>query len=154
MATFIGPRNDNFDLVDDIDVTPALETLDEIGGKRANVYVWNKKKVGDDEWRQFLPTPNIVYLDLHQMLEKGGIGSIGSIILKNIAVSLYNERDLETLSNDPNIKKYWVISGPGLEPKAYTTERITKTNALLWDVTLKVFKSINSKDIVIPPAGG
>ena len=151
MATFIGPRNDNFDLVDDIDITPTLEVFDDIGGKRANVYRWTKRKGFEDQWEQFLPTPHIQYLEIAQELKEGGIGTSVQVMLKNIPVSLYSEGDLETAVEDETaLKKYWVLSGPGLEPKAYTTKTILKRNPILFDVTLEEFDSINSSDIIIP----
>lgn len=150
MATFVGPRNDNFELVDDIDVTPSLEILDDIGAKRANVYLLTQRKGFQDQWEQLLPTPHIQYFGVQQELDQGGIGVQTQVKLKNIPVSLYSESYLETDTENDDVDRYWILAGPGLEPRAYTTERIEKQNPLLWDMTLKVFDSINSEDIIIP----
>ena len=156
MATFVGPRKEGFDLINDLaeGVSSALEITDDIGAKTANVYRLKKEKGQEDEWSQFLPTPQIKYLSLDQMADQGGVIGVGDILLTNIPVSLHSEESLQTATEDVNIKLFWVIGGGGLENKAYKTARITKPNPLLFNVMLERYKSINTEDLVVPQPGG
>ena len=122
MATFTGPRNDNFDLVDDLKETigDILSIRDDIGGKKANVYWLIKQEGEDDAYSQVLPTPDIKNLSHDANLMEGGIVPEGELLLTDLTISKFSESDLETSGQTPGLRKYWIISGPGLNPRAYT----------------------------------
>ena len=155
---FIGPRNDNFELAGDLsDVASLVSIRDEIGIKEANVYLWTRRKGFEDQWEQFLPTPEISHLDHISELSEGGMILEGNIMLREIPcrtrpeqVGFWEEEQLQTASAEEGVKRYWVLAGPSLKPKAYTTQRIIKTSPIAFDVQIKRFDSINSKDIIIP----
>ena len=149
---FIGPRNDNFDLVDNLKdvVGDVLGIRDTIGGKRANVYWLTKEQGKDDVWEQVLPTPDVQFFNLQQSLDTGGIISEGEVTLKDIPISVYSESDLETASRTEGKRKFWILAGPGLETKAYTTKSINKKDLFKFDVYIQRFKSLNPEDLIIP----
>lgn len=90
-----------------------------------------------------LPTPYIQFLSHDVNLDRGGLIEEGDLYLKNIPAKKYSEEQLVTTTDDPNIEKYWVVHGPALTPKAYTTSKIDRKNAILFDVVLSRYKSLN-----------
>ena len=150
MATFRGERDDNFALVDDLkEVASDVAGLrDTIGAKKANVYFLVKEEGQDDIWSQVLPTPDIQFFDLQQSLDSGGVVSEGDILLKQIPIQKYEEEGLQTFEESGK-RKFWVVSGPGLETKAFVTSRIEK-DLLFFNVYLRRYKSLNSSDLTVP----
>ena len=142
-----GERNDNFSL-SGIDITKALSgVMDKAGLKKANVYFLTRQKGREDIVTQMLPTPYIRDLDLQSFLDSGGSIEVGNILLQNIPSAKYSEAELLTSSKNPEIKRYFIISGPAIEPKAYTTERVSRPNPLLFDVYLRRYKPLNSGEL-------
>ena len=94
-----------------------------------------------------LPTPYISYLDHQQMLDSGGSVLDGDIMLKNIPANKFDESFLQGVSKIGKVRRFWVIAGPQLEPKAYTTIRVERPNPILFNVLITRAKSINSSDL-------
>ena len=129
-----------------------LGIRDIIGSKEANVYWLTRREGMEDQWEQVLPTPEIVDLLHTSNPLEGGVVQVGQIMLKNIPLQGFSESDLDTSSEDETLRKYWVIAGPGLETKAYTTARIHKKSIVAFDVFLKRYDSLNSSDLIVPEA--
>lgn len=138
---FEGQRNDNFSLVNDLKQTyeDVRGIVDSVGIKKANVYLMEKR--GEDNiWKQILPSPSIRY-DHRQKLLEGGETISGNIILESIPITLYEEQDLRT-DSDEAVEKYFVINGRG-----YTVESIER-EYLSWVVRLRLYEPVQD---LVPP---
>ena len=150
MAEFIGPRKEDFSFAQDIAeaLSGVRDFVDDAGLKKANVYFLTKRAGEEDLWEQFLPTPEIQFLDIEESLDPGGIVGLGRVLLKNIPKSLFSNQDLKTASPGGIVKKYWVIGGNGVEPQAYTTSQISTPNVVFWEVLITRYKALK---VEIPP---
>lgn len=94
-----------------------------------------------------LPTPQIKYLNHKTPLDSGGLIEEGDVYLSNIPANKYSEEFLFGATDNADIKRYWVIHGPGLEPKAYITDNIDRANPILFNVVIKRFNAINTDEL-------
>ena len=133
------------DLLRDLDFSDTLATFDRLGMKNANVYFLTKRQGLEDQWRQILPTPWVIIQDNIE-LELGGSKGVGDAIVKNLPINRYSQADL---TSSGGARRYWVISGNGVDPKAYFTKHLRR-GKLFWDVLLSTYKSINDDDLVVP----
>ena len=85
------------------------------------------------------------------LLQEGGIVPEGELLLVDIPLVDYSEVDLQTsFIGQPDKKRYFVLAGPGITNKAYTTVRIFKKDLFKFDVHIRRVDSINSESIIIP----
>ena len=148
---FIGPRNDNFDIVEDLKqvAADAYSIRDDIGAKVANVYFYSKTGSDEPVWQQVLPTPSIKDLSFNLDLMEGGIVQRGDLRLGAIPIANYSEDDLRTDTEIEDQVKYWVLKEPGGLTKAYTTVHISR-RLLNYIVHIRRFDAINEGDLLIP----
>ena len=142
---FTGPKNkSNFLDSFKIDVAPLYGIRDDIGGKKANVFFYEKRDGFEPLWKQILPTPYIKRFSHDVRLQEGGSLTEGDFILKGFPKTTFSESQLETSSLDGNVDKYWVING-----RAYTTVSI-KESIISYDVHIRRYDNINVGDLINP----
>ena len=147
---FEGPRNDNFDLVDGLKRTVAevLAIKDEIGAKKANVYLYKKIGAAEPVWTQILPSPTIAEYSLDPRLIAGGEIQQGDLLLRGIPQANYTEEELNTATETEGEERYFVV-----DKRAYTLAHLRK-NYLTFDILIRRYDAVNEEDLVPPPASG
>ena len=131
---------------DKLDFSETLGQIrDKAGLKIVDVYTYRKPANGNPQIMPFLPTPEVDYITKEEVLESGGVISVGDILLKQIPISRYSEDDLSSSTSDNSIKHWILVSSKG-EPRAYTTGKIIRSH-VFWEVILLRAKAFNSDDI-------
>ena len=130
-----------------IDFAPTLGHIRDRGQiKFVDVYTYRKEGNNAPVVVPFLPTPLVDFISNKEFMESGGVIAVGEIVLRQIPVSRYKESDLQTSTLSGRVKRYWILSDPKSEPKAYTTTNITR-GPLFWEVVLERYKSINEEKL-------
>ena len=132
---------------DNLDFSETLSQIRDKGGlKIVDVYTYRKSASGNPQIMPFLPTPQVDFITKDEILEPGGVISFGDVILKQIPISRYSEEDLQTISSEPGVNRYWLLDSRKSEPKAYTTAKISR-GTIFWEVLLTPYKPLDSDDI-------
>ena len=149
---FVGPRKESNELVDDLKptVSDVMQIKDDVGIKKANVYLYSKPEGQDATWKQLLPTPTIVDLSHDISLLEGGSVQAGDLFLKGIPQSDYTEQELETATVEGNDKRFFVIIPFGGYSRAYTAVNIRR-KYLSFSIHVRRFEAVN-EDELLPPS--
>ena len=132
---------------DNIDFAPTLGHIRDKGQIRfVDVYTFIEAGDNAPVVMPFLPTPLVTFVANKEQFDMGGVISVGDIVLKQIPVSRYKESDLKTSVSGGMVRRYWVLSDSKSEPRAYTTEGITR-GPLFWEVVIQRYKSINEEKL-------